>query len=295
MKNLKTISILFLLAFFLLMPVGLMADTIPVGATVPSKINLQHSSFISNTDQVLADNSQKITLTIKVFDSNDNPLANVPVLLKSNRGVLDWIQNVTGNDSGVSYVGRQLADASIDDLSDSQGVISEGNGLDGVTGHSNTDGLVYFNVYSTVPGNATFTATGDNLVTIGVVQVDFLPLPFPANVTVNLEIPKIIAPLFGGNKTGEVTVVSPTKQAFNNEQSVNLGVKVNIPFWIVFLVFLSFVLNVVFMFLLVIFALWTKITQRKEVKEIKKDTNLLEKEAAEIEALVDKNKPRLDS
>jgi hypothetical protein len=151
---------------------------------------------------------------------------------------------------------------------------------------------VFFEVYSAVPGEVILTAEADGLVTIGEVKAKFLPLPFPANVTVNLELPKFLAPIFGGNDKGEVTVLQPDSQQFNNDNSVNMGMKINVPSWVVLTIFFSLVANLFFLILLIYLTYRIRWVQAKEVKEIEKDTALLEKEEKEIETLVEEEKSK---
>ncbi len=261
----KQIKLIFLAFFFAaVLSIGCVSAalvenaSVNVGAIVPSKACPQYSSIVSNVSEILADNSQKVTITVKTYDCSNVALPDVPVVLRSNRGVLD---NIYNQSAGV------------------------GNGLDGLRAITDENGFVFFEVYSSVPGEAIFTAVADDLVTIGDVKIKFLSLPFPKNVTVTIKVPSVIGRITG-NKINKITILQPEEMQYDETRTVNLGVQIDIPFWVALFIFISILLNILLLLVILILNIRLRVAQNKEVKEISKDTLLLEKEEEQIEEIL---------
>lgn len=230
--------------------------SLSVSATVPSKACPQYSSVKSNVAELLSDASQKAVITVILKDCNKLALAGTPVLLTSNRGALDKIQNV--DDKGV--------------------VITSGDGL-GVAGTTDANGYLFFEVYSRVPGESIVTARADNLLDIGMVKLTFLPLPFPRNLIVVAEVPRIISP------SGAITIFRPKNLDFDREKLVNLTMELRIPVWVFYLAITMAAVNFLMFLTIMILVFRIRKMQNKEITVLEEEKAALEKTEAEIEQL----------
>jgi len=250
LKSLIKIFVATFFSIFLLVPVininaeeGEVKGDVSVAALVPSKVDKNKSKITVYPTEVLADGVQKSIVTINLKDVNGNSLPNIKVKLISNRGVIDTMREV-------------------------------GTGLETAT--TGLDGVAYFEVTSSVPGEIILTVTADTLVIFDPLKMTFLALPFPKNVTISVEVPKFISP------SGEVKLLRPSgektpEEKSENDKIVNLGVNVKIPFWIMLLIVLSLIMNIVLFLLVIIMILKTKKTEEKEEQILEKEKEVLEK------------------
>jgi len=251
-KYLPKIFIFFFVSIFLCIPLSQAAATVgevkgdvAVAATVPSKVSAVNSTVTANVKEVLADGIQKFVITVTLHDVSDNPLPNIKVVLTSNRGDIDTINALSGVDE------------------------------------TNAEGMVYFEVSSNVPGKSILTALADNMVTLNSVTVTFLPLPFPKNVTISVEVPKFIS------STGEVVLLKPSSEnedrasgekaeKTEKDKIVNLGVNVRVPFWLVTVALASAFMNIVLFVLVTIMLVKLRKAENKEEKILEKEEKILE-------------------
>lgn len=253
-KNICKALPVFIVVFLSLNPIaitfsqeGEVKGDVVVNALVPSRIDKNKSEVTVYPTEVLADNVQMAIVTVKLKDSSGSPLPNIKVKLISNRGAIDTIhERSTGNDIATT----------------------------------DADGVAYFEVTSSVPGEVMLTTTADTLVTFDSIKLTFLPLPFPKNVTLSVEVPKFISP------TGEITLLKPSGENTQDgkkiveksekDKIVNLGVNVKIPLWIISLVLLSGLMNIFLFALVIILMFKTKKTEEKEEEILEKEEEVLE-------------------
>ncbi|NTU70065.1 hypothetical protein HGB13_04620, partial [bacterium] len=229
------------------------AETVPVNALVPSKVCLQYSSIKSNVSDLLADLSQKAIMTVKIHDCSDNALKDIPVTLSSNRGEIDWIRASTSN-------------GDILDLIDNS-----------ATQDTDENGFAYFRVASKVPGEVQFKLLADTLVEFEAIKIKFLPLPFPTNVTVSVEVPSFI------NQDKKITLFKPAgSDGIDREKLVNLGVEIIVPFWLVVLVLVLLSLTPLLFVLIILLLGRIKKAEKHNELCLEKEEKLLEDEAGEL-------------
>ncbi len=187
------------------------SETTTVTATVPSKACPQFTIISTNVPEALADNSQKILVTVLLKDCEEAILPDTLVTLTTNRGAVDHADFVTASGE----------------------VLTQGYGT-GVNGNTNAEGVVYFNLYTEVPGEVTVFLKADNLILLGTKQVKFLALPFPKNISISVTIPPIIGKIIPGynEKKGTLPIFVPENQQFDDAKIVNMGVDLRLPFWL---------------------------------------------------------------
>jgi hypothetical protein len=228
---------------------------ITVAATVPSRACPQFTIISTNVPEALADNSQKILVSVQLKDCEQALFPNSSVFLSTNRGAIDRADVVTASGSVVK-----------------QGY---GTGVEGITG---SDGKIYFNVYSDVPGEAILSLKADNTLLLGTKTVKFLALPFPKNISISISVPPIIGNIIPGYNKKESTLplFVPQTQQYDTAKIVNLGVDLRLPFWLFILL------------ALIILAIPTLSTSnilllRRIRKEQKAVTTKIEEEVEEIQ------------
>jgi len=213
-KLIKSFQILlFALVGFVLLPIAnvtAQSQTTTVTASIPSRACPQFSIISTNVTEALADNSQKILVSVQLKDCGQVLMQDSSVSLNTNRGAVDHADAVTATGDVV--------------------LRGFGTGVDAKTG---TDGMAYFNVYSLVPGDVTVTLKADNILLLGTKDIKFLPIPFPKNISVSVTIPPYIGRLLPNynEKTSTLPLFVPQKQQFDEAKIVNLGVDLQIPFW----------------------------------------------------------------
>jgi hypothetical protein len=192
-------------------------QSVGVSAFVESPVSKDKSKIETSAKETLADPaSHSILLSVTLSDKDGKAISDKKVEAYSNRGSVDIIE-------AISKLPQYKAQAS--DVSDMQHDQSDSNGL------------TNFRVTSFVPGEAILSVVADNVVNLGSTKITFLPLPFPANITISVGLP--------GQK--EWTLISPQEQENNlsleqkaAKSLVNTGTKFQIPFWIFVLLVLWF-------------------------------------------------------
>lgn len=233
---------------------------VSVEAVVPTTACAQYSSFTANVTEILADSTQKVTLTAIVKDCTNVAIEDALVTITSNRGGIDKIDSVDSNGN------LQLA----------------GDGL-GISGETDSNGYAFFEAYSGVPGEALFSAKVDSLLNLNQIKVTFLPLPFPKSISVALEVPRFIA------KSGVITLFQPKAQDIDKGKLVNMTMELRIPIWVFyFTVFVIFLNATMFVTILILLYRIRKI-QKVEMADLETDKELLEKEEKEIETIANKS------
>jgi len=245
-KNFIVYFFILLNLFFYSQLVKIKAQEVNVNALVGSKVVLQYSSATSNVNESLADLSQRALITVKLRDADNEPLKDIPVTVFSNRGDIDWIRASSAN-------------GEIIELIDDKPIIK-----------SDENGFVFFRVASKVPGEAHFNVLADNLIEFEPIKIKFLPLPFPTNITVTIEVPSFMSP------DNKITIFKPFGHEFDRDKLVNLGVEIIIPFWLAATILLLLTLGPILFFIIFLLIL--------RVKKYEKANNLcLEKEERAIE------------
>lgn len=147
------------------------ADAADVSVTgqVPSPVSKEKSYSTLNTTTTLADPANHpLLLTIYLLDNNQKPVANREVVVVSNRGQVDIIEEI----SQISFIPAANA-----------AEIREGQ-----KGTTDSEGKVYFRVTSFIPGKATLKILGDS-VELKSQTIEFSSLPFPTNLTLTVGLP----------------------------------------------------------------------------------------------------------
>jgi hypothetical protein len=268
MKIFFRIALLVLAGFVVLTKSLVFAESTAILATVPSKACPQFTIISTNVPEALADNTQKVLVTVELKDCSEELLDGIPITLTTNRAAVDHADVVSSGGE----------------------VLEQGYGS-GVNATTGVDGRVYFSVYTDVPGEVIITLKADYIVLLGTKNVKFLPIPFPKNISVSVVVPPVIGNLFPGydEKDKTLPLFVPAKQQFDDAKIVNLGVDLQIPLW-------SFLL-----FALVILAIPTLSTTnilllRHIRKEQVADTAKIEQEVEEIheEIKAELEKPQKD-
>ena len=221
------------------------ADSVNVGAMVPSRVSKPKSSIVLNASETLADPANhSILLTIYLKDEFGNPLPNLNVEITSNRGDIDILGILTGADQGKTQSKT-------------------------AKGRTNDEGMISFKITSFMPGDVTLKIVADTLIEFDPITVKFLPLPFPANVTISLPIPfsknswKIYdTPVMAGGNMTPVEIQA--------KQLANTGMKVEIPFWPLLIVG-------IWLFSAPFFVIMNFYTLRRSRQTEKREVELLEK------------------
>lgn len=247
LKFLVKIFLIVLISVFFCLPFVVsnaeVKGDVTVAAIVPSKVSKDKSKVSVYPSEVLADNVQRTIVTVKVADQSGNPMPNIKIRIISNRGVIDSIRELNSEDSIAT---------------------------------TDMDGVAYFEVTSSVPGDVVLTSTADTLVELSSVGMTFLPLPFPKNVTISVAVPKFISP------TGEVVLLNPSGEkesgkTSEKDKTVNLGVNVKVPFWIIAIAIMSAIMNIVLFLLLFSMMIKMSKTEKEEEKILEKEEEVLEK------------------
>jgi len=207
-------------------------DQVAVGATVPSKVSITNSHCEMSANETLADPvHHSVLLICYIFDNTHAPLANINVVVTSNRGAVDIIESVSGtNETGV-------------------------------------DGIASFRINSWVPGDTTIQILVDQLVNMPDQKIKFLPLPFPSMVTVSVSIPwtrhkiNIISP----QPTPPLT---PRQE--EAKRIANVGTELTIPFWILGIIIGLFIFFLILVITNFLNLRKVKRMERKEIAMLKK-------------------------
>lgn len=205
---------IFVLGAIFTLPLSLVwaqsGGTVTVTATVPSRVDADLSTVVTDLNELPADDVSSVIITVTIKDNVGTVMANIEVTVTSNRGAVDTIK---------AYAGSTLTSTN--------------------SGTSDSNGVVRFAAHSAAPGQATFTAVAESLVTLkNKPTVNFTPLPVLQNLTIKVKLP-------GG---GELTILEPpkpkTSQPANpaDKKLVNTQIGFQIPFW-VFLLIIIFVIT----------------------------------------------------
>jgi len=228
------------------------AASVNVSATIPSKVCIANSSVTTNVTQLLADLSQRAVVTVKLYDCLSAPLKDITVTISSNRGSIDWIR-------------ATASDGVINDLVDGFPVAK-----------TDENGFAFFRVASKVPGEALFTVNADTLVNFEPFKITFLPLPFPTNVTIAVEVPSFI------NPEKKITLFKPSGVDVDKDKLVNLGVEVIIPFWVIASFTILFTLTPILFVLIALLLRQVKKYEKENKECLEKEKNILAEEAENI-------------
>ena len=243
--------LLIILSSYLLTPVTVRgqekAQAIDIGMTaqVPSPVSAANSTVALNATETLADPvNHPILLTVYLLDSNKQPLADKEVVITSNRGNVDVIETT----SKLSQY--QVHAADVADLQKDK---------------TDSGGKVSFRITSFIPGKAIFQVLADNIVKLKDQTVQFNALPFPADLTITID-------LLWTQK--EWTIVSPHLQedklspAQKEAKTIaKPGAKIKINFWI-------FALSIFIVIGMPIFIILSFINLRK-IRSMEKEQSLL--------------------
>lgn len=217
-----------------------------VSASVPSPVDPLKCEVIFSATEILADpSSHSILITVYIKDNLNNPVVNRQIKVVSNRGAVDIIEALTGPGIGTNET------------------------------QSDINGMAQFRLSSFSSGEAEITVIADNVINLGPYKVTFLPLPFPANLTVVVPIPWL---------GKEIPIIVPPEQKLTLKQEeakrlVNLGAKIAVPFW--------FSILIIFMFLimpaLVVFSLLLRIRKLHRMQE--KQLSMLTEEESQLDGI----------
>lgn len=251
-------TIFFISSFFVISPAhaqNQIAENNSVSAIVPSEVSTKNSRAILNTSSTLADPiNHTILLTIKLADSDNVPLKNLSVMVTSDRGAVDIIE-------ATSKIGT--------------------NNLDMNKDMTNANGQTSFRITSWVPGKTTINILADNLIHLPNQNIEFLALPFPAQITISVSIPLINKKIFLLSPL--IPAESLTNTQKEAEKFASIGTEISIPFWIIFLAVFFIIIVPFFMFLGFINLRKVRKSEKKEAELIKKtathnDINSLKQE-----------------
>jgi len=246
---------------------GEVKAAVAVAATVPSDVCPQYSNVGINVTEILADASQKATITVTLKDCSQVPMADIDVEISTDRGGIDILKYVDENGN----------------------VQASGDG-NGVRGKTDANGFAFFQISSRVPGKTTIRTKVDNLVDLNNLTLTFTSLPFPKTVTISVEVPKFIAP------SGKITIFKPsqTDNVVNEEELVNLGVEVIIPQWSVVLGVGAVSLNFLLFIIIIVLIRRVKKIDIREEKIIENQEVLVEEIAQKegIQVNKDQNLPQ---
>lgn len=218
-------------------------------ATVPSPVSVKKSTVDLNASEVLAEpESHSILLTVTLKDDEQKPISNRKVEVVSNRGIVDVIEAV----SKISEFKVQAAES---------GTVSPLQ-----FDETDKNGQTAFRITSFISGESILSITADSVVQLESVKIKFLPLPFPANLTIVIKSPfsnkewSLISPQYQEEKLS-----AEQKEA---KKLVNTGSKIHLPLW----------LFAILVFLLIgcpVFIILNFVNLRKLKKMEKQELNLL--------------------
>lgn len=225
------------------------AEVVDVSARVPSKISLDHSYDNLSARKTLADPvNHWVVLTVYLADKDGNPLPNLKVKVSSSRGSIDVVEVVSESSSSEQQIGETRE------------------------GETGSDGKAYFKISSFTPGKVVLGVVADTIVDLPSRTVEFIALPFPANITLSIDLPfterevTLLSP-----KIQEDELSAPLKEA--RELTSPEGTKIEIPFWI-------FALLSVIVFGGITFIIFNFVNLRRVRKSEGREAEILKKIAA---------------
>ncbi len=241
----KKLIIILSLTLVILMPVFSIplqsrAESVTLAMTVPSQVSLNYSYSTLEPKETLADPiNHPSLLTVYLRDQNKNPLVDKNVEVSSSRGNIDVIEATSKLSS---------SEAGSLDISDYQ------------KDRTDVNGQASFRIASSIPGEATLNITADNIVKLPSQNIKFLPLPFPADLTLSVDLPFT---------EKELIIISPPVK--KSQESISPeGVKMQIPFW--WLILPNFIIIICLIFIILNFLNLRKIRkfEEQEAKFLKK-------------------------
>lgn len=233
-----------------------------VNAFVPSKVSAEKSEVTANVYNILADISQRAIITVKLKDKDGNPLPKIKVELYSNRGEIDEIRAVKVKNGEISVLS------------------SEEQSEQNIT-QTNENGEAFLRISSTVSGEVTLTAIADSVIELPGIKITFLPLPFPRDISISVEVPSFL------NPQGKITLFKSKESSIDKLKLINTGVEIKIPSSLFFALALLVLLSPVM--LSAIYILTRKVKKAEE-----KELHYLELEKRFLETLdrAEKNNPK---
>lgn len=251
-KNLGIPVVLLFAAIFWCVPnasaIASLNTTVHVGASVVSKVSKIKSTVTLSASQTIADPEHNpVLLTINLQDEDGNPLPDIITDVSSTRGSVDIIEMFSGS-------GQDLIDTS--------------------SGKTDADGNIRFRLSSYTPGMATFNILVDTVVDLPSQTVEFISLPFPGNIEVNVPLPPAVSKIIGkSGKDGDKIVIipqaetsQPTTPSREGAQKVTFVVtELSIPFSIFILVC---IISIVLPILVIINLILSTRSRRYEKREM---------------------------
>lgn len=215
-----------------------------VSATVPSEVSEPHSKIDLSATEMLADpQNHFIIITITLYDDSMNPLPDLWVEARTNRGEIDVCEPCC-------FCSEVMAEQDIKKCK------------------TNAEGKAGFRISSYTPGEVTVYITADTLIEFDPIYIKFLPLPFPAQLTVSVPLP-------GTDK--EIKLIEPkeeiTKEMREAKRLANIGTEISIPFWLILTI-------AIFIILTPILLVWNLINVRRVRKMERRELEILKKISA---------------
>lgn len=240
-------------------PTGEVKANVTIGAIVATTVCPQYTTLSLNVAEVQTDVTQKATLTIVTKDCNDTPVVGTRINVVSNRGAIDSIEQVDADGN----------------------ILRRGDGL-GTEGVSDSNGYAIFNLYSLIPGEALFTAIADDQLTLGQVKVTFFSPPISKNITISIEVPKVISP------NGKIILFRPKDLELDQQRLVTMGMELRLPFWILVVVVVVASITIILAIVTAILLLRIAYLQKKTFLELETEVGIVKNEQEEIEKIINK-------
>ena len=240
-------------------PTGEVKANVTIGAIVATTVCPQYSTVSLNVAEVLADVTQKATLTIVTKDCNEIPVPGTRINIISNRGAIDSIEQVDADGN----------------------ILRRGDGL-GTEGVTDSNGYAIFNLSSLIPGEALFSARADDQLLLGQVKVTFFAPPISKNITISVEVPKVISP------NGKIILFRPKDQELDQQRLVTMGMELRLPFWLLLVVVAVASITIILAIATAILLLRIAYLQKKTFLELETEVGIVQNEQEEIEKIIDK-------
>lgn len=234
------------------------ADILIVSANVDSKVSKEKSTVTTNVKEILADFSQRVIITVIVRDKNGNPSKGIKVHVTSNRGEVDQIVAIKA--SGGNLTPEEDAQPNI--------TVTDENGI------------AIFRAASSVPGEVTFYTIADYIVELEPLNITFLPLPFPTDLTISVEVPTFI------NPQGKIVLFAPSKLTIDRTRLINTGTEIRISYALFLCIILVIILGPTFLLFTLFLFRKVRKAEAKELKYLEIERKLLEKISKEREILI---------
>jgi len=178
-----------------------------LSGTVSSQVSKAESTVLTNTKETLADPvNHPVLLTISAKDSSGKTMEGIKISVHSNRGSVDVVE-------------------AMDKISTFQTVSADSEASSTLT---DKHGQASIRVTTFIPGKAILTIDADG-VTLDPVDINFLALPFPSIVTLEVGLPftQKNLTLYQPAKVNEEKLSEGQKEAM---KSFSTGTVVKVPF-----------------------------------------------------------------